>query len=66
MNFTHFHQIFLQQGIFHCSRSNRVSMQTLKKQDWTELSLRNNVYNAKLTLKTRLKHGFAIDYTYFQ
>ena len=43
-----------------------VSMQTLKKHDWTELSLRNNVYNAKLSLKTRLKHGFAIDYTYFQ
>ena len=33
-------------------------MQTLKKHDWTELSLRNNVYNAKLSLKTRLKHGF--------
>ena len=43
-----------------------LSMQTLKKQDWTELSLRNNVYNAKLSLKTRLKHGCAIEYTYFQ
>ena len=41
-------------------------MQTLKKQDWTELSLRNNVYNAKLSLKTRLKHGFAIEYKYVQ
>ena len=41
-------------------------MQTRKRQDWAELSLRNNVYNAKLSLKTRLKHGFAIDYTYFQ
>ena len=40
-----------------------LSMQTLKKQDWTELSLRNNVYNAKLSLKPRLKHGFAIEYT---
>ena len=43
-----------------------LSMQTLKKKEWTELSLRHNVYNAKLSVKTRLEHGFAIDYTYFQ
>ena len=41
-------------------------MQTRKRKDWTELSLRNNGYNAKFSLKTRLNHGFAIDYTYFQ
>ena len=41
-------------------------MQTLTRQDWTQLSLRNNVYNAKLNVTTRLEHGFAIDYTYFQ
>ena len=66
MNFTHFHQIFLQQGIFIVAGLIGVSKQTLKKHDWTELSLRNTAYNAKLSLKTRLKHGFAIDYTYFQ
>ena len=43
-----------------------LSMQTLKKQDWTEVSLPNNDYNAKFNVKTRLEHGFAIEYTYFQ
>ena len=43
-----------------------LSMQTLKTQDWTELSWRNNVYNAKVNIRTRLEHGFAIEYTYFQ
>ena len=43
-----------------------LSMQTLKKQDWTAFSKRNNVYNAKFSLKTRLEHGFGIEYMYFQ
>ena len=37
-----------------------LSMQTLKTQDWTELSWKDYVYNAKFTVKTRLEHGFAI------
>ena len=41
-------------------------MRTLKKQEWTECIWRNNVYNAKLRVQTRLEHGFAIEYTYFQ
>ena len=41
-------------------------MQTLKKQEWTEFSWRNNVYNAKLGVETRLEHRFAIEYAYFQ
>ena len=41
-------------------------MQTLKKQDWTEFPWPNNADNAKFSLKTRLEHGFAIEYTYFQ
>ena len=57
MNFTHFHENILQQGLFNCNRPNGLSMQTLKKQDWTELSLRNNVYKAKLSVKTRLEYG---------
>ena len=42
-----------------------LSMQTLKKQDWTELSWRNNVYNAKVNIGTHVEHGFAIEYGYF-
>ena len=41
-------------------------MQTRKKQDLTDLSWQNNAYNDNFSVKTRLKHGFAIDYTYFQ
>ena len=31
-------------------------MQTLKTQDWTEVSWRNNVYNAKFSVQTCLSH----------
>ena len=43
-----------------------LSMQTLKKQDWIEVSWRNNVYNAKFSVKTRLDNDFPIERTYFQ
>ena len=43
-----------------------LSMQTLKKQELTEVSWRNNNCNAKFSVETRLEHGFAIEYTYFQ
>ena len=43
-----------------------LSMQTLKKQEWTEFSWRYNIYNAKFSVETRLEHDFAIAYTYFQ
>ena len=43
-----------------------LSMQTLKAQDWTELSWLNNVYNAKFGVKTSLDNGFAIECSYFQ
>ena len=43
-----------------------LSMQTLKKQEWTEGSWPNNAYNAKFSVETRLGHGFAIEYTYLQ
>ena len=49
--------------ILHCLMG--LSMKTLIKHDWTEWSLRNNVYNAKYSVKARLEHGFAIEYTYF-
>ena len=42
-----------------------LSIETLRKQDWTESSHRNNVYNAKFGIKTRLEHGYAVEYTYF-
>ena len=41
-------------------------MQTLKRQEGTELLGRQSVYKAKFSVKTRLEHGFAIEYTNFQ
>ena len=41
-----------------------LSMETLRKQDWTESSWHNNVYNAKFSLITRLEHAYAVQYTY--
>ena len=52
-------------GVFTVIGLMGLIVQTLKTQDWTKFSLRNNVYNAKFSVKTRLEHGFAIDYTYF-
>ena len=53
-------------GCFSLTGLKGLSMQTLKKQDWTEFSWRHIVDNANFTLKTRLEHGFAIVHTYFQ
>ena len=53
-------------GVFIVTGLLGLSMQTLKKLNWTECSLRNNMYNAKLNVKTRLEHGIAIEYTYLQ
>ena len=33
-----------------------LSMQTLEKQEWTEFSWRNNVYNANINVEARLEH----------
>ena len=52
-------------GWFNLTSIIGLSMQTVKKQDWTEVSWRNNVDSAKFTLKTRLENGFGIEYTYF-
>jgi len=43
-----------------------LSMQTMTKQEWTEFSWRNNGYNDKFRVDTRLEHGFAIDFAYIQ
>ena len=43
-----------------------LSMQTLKKEEWTEISWRSNVCNAKFSVDTRLEHGFPIDKAYLK
>ena len=35
MNFTHFHEIFLQQWLFHCNRLTASKYANTEKQDWT-------------------------------
>ena len=59
MNFTHIHEIFLEQGCFIVTGLMGLSMQTLRKHDWTEFSWRNNVYKAKFSVKPRLEYRFA-------
>ena len=53
-------------GCFSLTGVIGLSMQTVKTQDWTEFSWGSTVYNAKFSVKTRLEHGFAIEYTYVQ
>ena len=66
MNFIHFHEMFLQQVFFHCNRPIGHKYAHNEKTRRTEVSWRNNVYNAKYNVKTRLEHCFAIEYTYCQ
>ena len=56
-------KLFFNKGIFIVTGLMGLSMQTLKKQDWTKSSLWNNGYNAKFSIKLRLEHGFAIEET---
>ena len=70
MNSTHVLEIFaptmMCPMLFIVTGLMGLSMQTLKKQEWTEISRRNNVYNSKFSVETRLEHGFAIENKYFQ
>ena len=66
MNFTQFYELFLQKVVFHCTRPNATRYATLKTQDWTEVSWRNNVYNAKFSVQPCLEHAYPIEGTYFQ
>ena len=63
INFTHFLDILQQQCFFIVTGLMGLSMLTVKKLEWKELSLRANVYNVKFSLEKRLQHGFAIEYT---
>ena len=56
MNFTHFYEMILHLGICHCSRSNGPKYANTETQDWTELSLQNNVYIAKFSVNALLEH----------
>ena len=42
-----------------------LGIQTVKKQEWTEVSWQNNVDNAKVTVNTRVDNDFPIELTYF-
>ena len=67
MNSTHFHDINIARSAFLIADSLiGLSIQTMKYQDWTEVSWRNNVDNAKFSVKTRLDNDFPIERTYFQ
>ena len=67
MNISHFHEIHIAPSAFLIVASLMgLSMQALKLQDWIEVSWRNNVYNAKFSVKTRLDNDFPIERTYFQ
>ena len=53
-------------GIFIAHGLIGLCMQTMRQQDWTEFSWRNNVYNAKFSVTPLLEHGFAMEYKYVQ
>ena len=48
-------------GIVIIPGLNGLSMQTLKIQDWTECSWRNNVHNINFSVQTCLEYGFALN-----
>ena len=67
MNITHFHEVYIAPSAFLFVASLMVlGIQTVKQQDWIEVSWRNNVYYAKFSVKTRLDNDFPIERTYFQ
>ena len=67
MNSTHFHEIYIAPSAFLIADSLMgLSIQTMRNQDWTEVSWQNNVDNAKFIVKTRLDNDFPIERTYFQ
>ena len=55
MNITYFHETVLQQMFGNLTGLIGLSIHPLKKQDWTEVSWRNNVCTAKLNVKPRLE-----------
>ena len=57
--------VSVNKGCFIVAGLMGLSIETLRKQDWTEFSWHNNVYNAKFSLKTRLELGYPMEYTYF-
>ena len=62
MKFSHFHEVVLHEGwFFIVTGLMGLSMQTLNKQDCTELSWRNNVYSVKFSVNTRLQHAYPIE-----
>ena len=66
MNSTHFFETFHQDCCFIVSDLMILSMQTLRKQEWTELSWQNTAYNTTVSVEAGLEHGYTLDYTYFQ
>ena len=63
MNVNHFLDLSSKNGCLIVTGLKDLSMQTLKKQEWTELSWQNKVDNAKFSVETRLEHGYAIECT---
>ena len=59
----HFPATIMCAVLFGMSDLMGLSMQALKNQEWKEVLWRNIGYNAKFSVKTRLEHGFAIEYT---
>ena len=50
----------------NCRNGSKYAKTDKTKEEWTEMSWHNNVYNVNISVKTRLEHGSAIEYTHFQ
>ena len=61
MNFTHFLKIVFQESFFQCNRPNGPKYANTEKGRMGKSSWRNNIYNNKWSVETRLEHGFAME-----
>ena len=57
MNFTHLYEMFLHQGIFHCSRCNGPKYANTEKARLDRVVIATQSLYGKLSVKTRLEHG---------
>ena len=61
MTLTHFDEIFVQQMLVHCSMPNWCNYATTEKPRVDRVSMANNFYSPKLSVKRSLEHAFSID-----
>ena len=62
MQFTHLSKFSITNVFLNLAGLIGLGMQTLRNQEWTEFSWRNNVYIDKFSVEKRLENGFHIEH----